>query len=161
MEVRILINNYAYSEVLDVIDNMEEKYKELLPEKLIHFLNENENSEYQKHVIPNIPLSKQNISKDAITILAMINLKYWVKDEKHKADLMEKYKMNNNEISNEELKNIFESDNSQNNSTTANESLKNDVNKSLIEKEYSFMERIKNWFLKFRKELSNTKETKK
>ena len=156
-----MINNYAYSEVLDVIDNMEEKYKELLPEKLIHFLNENENSEYQKHVIPNIPLSKQNISKDAITILAMINLKYWVKDEKHKADLMEKYKMNNNEISNEELKNIFESDNSQNNSTTANESLKNDVNKSLIEKEYSFMERIKNWFLKFRKELSNTKETKK
>ena len=149
MEVKILINNYAYSEVLDVIDNMEEKYKELLPEKLIHFLNENENSEYQKHVIPNIPLSKQNISKDAITILAMINLKYWVKDEKHKADLMEKYKTNNNEISNEELKNIFESDNSQNNSTTANESLKNDVNKSLIEKEYSFMERIKNWFLKF------------
>ena len=148
MEVRILINNYAYSEVLDVIDNMEEKYKELLPEKLIHFLNENENSEYQKHVIPNIPLSKQNISKDAITILAMINLKYWVKDEKHKAELIEKYKMNNNEISNEELKNIFESDNSENNNTTTNESLKNDVNKSIVVKEYSFMERIKNWFLK-------------
>ena len=148
MEVRTLKNNYAYSEVLDVIDNMEVKYKELLPQKLIQFLNENANSEYQKHVIPNIPLSKQNISKDAITILAMINLKYWVKDEKHKAELIEKYKMNNNEISNEELKNIFESDNSENNNKTRNESLKNDVNKSIVVKEYSFMERIKNWFLK-------------
>ena len=148
MEVKTLKNNYAYSEVLDVIDNMEVKYKELLPQKLIQFLNENANSEYQKHVIPNIPLSKQNISKDAITILAMINLKYWVKDEKHKAELIEKYKMNNNEISNEELKNIFESDNSENNNTTTNESLKNDVNKSIVVKEYSFMERIKNWFLK-------------
>lgn len=112
-------NNYAYSEVLDVIDNMEVKYKELLSKKLIQFLNENANSEYQKHVTPNISLSEQNISKNAITILAMINLKYWVKGEKHKAELIEKYKMNNNEISNEELKNIFESDNSQNNSTTA------------------------------------------
>ena len=148
MEVRRLINNYAYSEVLDVIDNMEEKYKDLLPEKLIQFLNEIENFEYQKHVIPNISLSKQNISKDAITILAIINLKYWVKDENHKAELIEKYKMNNNEISNEELKNIFESDNSENNNTTTNEPLKNDVNKSIVVKEYSFMERIKNWFLK-------------
>lgn len=144
-------NNYAYSEVLDVIDNMEERYKEMLPEKLIQFLNENANSEYQKYVIPNIPLSKQNISKDAITILAMINLKYWVKDEKHKSELIEKYKINNNDISNKELKNIFESDNSENNSTTANESLKNDVNKSLVIKKYGFMEQIKNWFLKFRK----------
>ena len=75
-------NNYIYSEVLDILENMEVKYKEMLPEKLIRFLNENANSEYQKHVTPNISLSKQNISKDAITILAMINLKYWVKDEK-------------------------------------------------------------------------------
>ena len=92
MEVRILKNSYSYSEVLDIIDNMEVKYKEMLPRKLMDFLNENKNLEYKKHVNPQIPLSEQNISKDAITILAMINLKYWVKDEKHKADLIEKYK---------------------------------------------------------------------
>ena len=148
-------NNYIYSEVLDILDNMEVKYKELLPKKLIQFLNENANSEYQKHVNPNISLSKQKISKDVITILAMINLKYWVKDENHKAELIERYRMNNNEISNEELKKIFESDNSENNSTTTNESLEIDVNKSLVIKKYSFMEQIKNWFLKFRKKEKN------
>ena len=50
MEVRILKNSYSYSEVLDIIDNMEVKYKEMLPRKLMDFLNENKNLEYKKHV---------------------------------------------------------------------------------------------------------------
>lgn len=149
MEVRILKNSYSYSEVLDIIDNMEVKYKEMLPRKLMDFLNENKNLEYKKHVNPQIPLSEQNISKDAITILAMINLKYWVKDEKHKADLIEKYKANNKEISSEELKKILES--SDNNDTIMNKSQSADVNTSLVVKRCGFIERIKNCFLKFRK----------
>ena len=146
MEVRILKNSYSYSEVLDIIDNMEVKYKEMLPRKLMDFLNENKDLEYQKHVNPQIPLSEQNISKDAITILAMINLKYWVKDEKHKADLIEKYKANNKEISSEELKKILES--SDNNDTIMNKSQSADVNTSLVVKRCGFIERIKNCFLK-------------
>lgn len=142
-------NSYSYSEVLDIIDNMEVKYKEMLPRKLMDFLNENKNLEYKKHVNPQIPLSEQNISKDAITILAMINLKYWVKDEKHKADLIEKYKANNKEISSEELKKILES--SDNNDTIMNKSQSADVNTSLVVKRCGFIERIKNCFLKFRK----------
>jgi len=149
MEVRILKNSYSYSEVLDIIDNMEVKYKEMLPRKLMDFLNKNKNLEYKKHVNPQIPLSEQNISKDAITILAMINLKYWVKDEKHKADLIEKYKANNKEISSEELKKILES--SDNNDTIMNKSQSADVNTSLVVKRCGFMEKIKNCFLKFRK----------
>ena len=149
MEVRILKNSYSYSEVLDIIDNMEVKYKEMLPRKLMDFLNENKNLEYKKHVNPQIPLSEQNISKDAITILAMINLKYWVKDEKHKAELIEKYKANNKEISSEELKKILES--SDNNDTIMNKSQSADVNTSLVVKRCGFMEKIKNCFLKFRK----------
>lgn len=149
MEVRILKNSYSYSEVLDIIDNMEVKYKEMLPRKLMDFLNENKNLEYKKHVNPQILLSEQNISKDAITILAMINLKYWVKDEKHKADLIEKYKANNKEISSEELKKILES--SDNNDTIMNKSQSADVNTSLVVKRCGFIERIKNCFLKFRK----------
>lgn len=142
-------NSYSYSEVLDIIDNMEVKYKEMLPRKLMDFLNENKNLEYKKHVNPQIPLSEQNISKDAITILAMINLKYWVKDEKHKADLIEKYKANNKEISSEELKKILES--SDNKDTIMNKSQSADVNTSLVVKRCGFMEKIKNCFLKFRK----------
>ena len=149
MEVKTLKNNYAYSEVLDIIDNMEVKYKGMLPKKLIDFLNENRDFEYQKHVDPQIPLGQQNISKEAITILAMINLKYWVKDEKHKVELTDKYRENNKEINNNELNRILESSN--NTYTTQNEYKQDDESKSLIVKKYGFMERINNWFRKFRK----------
>ena len=79
---------------------MEVKYKEMLPQKLIDFLNENKNFEYQKHINPRMPLSKQNISKDAISILAMINFKYWVKDEEHKKSLLNRYKANDDSLMN-------------------------------------------------------------
>ena len=107
MEVKTLKNNYAYSEVIDIIDNMEVKYKEMLPQKLIDFLNENKDFEYQKHINPRTPLSKQNISKDAISILAMINLKYWVKDEEHKTSLLNRYKANDDSLMNIENNYLF------------------------------------------------------
>ena len=118
-------NNYAYSEVIDIIDNMEVKYKEMLPQKLIDFLNENKNFEYQKHINPRMPLSKQNISKDAISILAMINLKYWVKDEEHKTSLLNRYKANDDSLMNIENNYLFKNniDKKTENITNANKEL--------------------------------------
>lgn len=72
MEVKTLKNNYAYSEVIKIIDNMEVKYKEMLLQKLIDFLNENKNFEYQKHINPRTPLSKQNIFIRIINFLKSI-----------------------------------------------------------------------------------------
>ena len=125
MEVKTLKNNYAYSEVIDIIDNMEVKYKEMLPQKLIDFLNENKNFEYQKHINPRMPLSKQNISKDAISILAMINLKYWVKDEEHKTSLLNRYKANDDSLMNIENNYLFKNniDKKTENITNANKEL--------------------------------------
>ena len=125
MEVKTLKNNYAYSEVIDIIDNMEVKYKEMLPQKLIDFLNENKNFEYQKHINPRMPLSKQNIFKDAISILAMINLKYWVKDEEHKTSLLNRYKANDDSLMNIENNYLFKNniDKKTENITNANKEL--------------------------------------
>lgn len=129
-------NNYTYSEVLDILDNMEEKYREMLPEKLIEFFKNNKSQEYKKHINPRIPLEEQNISKEAITIMAMINLKYWVKDEKHKSELIEKYNSNTQEINDAELKKFFNSGEVNNNSSQDND-IKNSENKSISEKSQS------------------------
>ena len=125
MEVKTLKNNYAYSEVIKIIDNMEVKYKEMLLQKLIDFLNENKNFEYQKHINPRTTLSKQNISKDANSILAMINLKYWVKDEEHKTSLLNRYKANDDSLMNIENNYLFKNniDKKTENITNANKEL--------------------------------------
>ena len=93
-------NNYVYSEVLEVLDNMEQKYLNNIPIKFIELLKKNASCGYVKHINPNIPLQKQNLNKMTLNILAIINLKYWVNDEEYKRELLEKYKQNNKRIEN-------------------------------------------------------------
>ena len=93
-------NSYVYSEVLEVLDNMEQKYVNNIPNKFIELLKMNASSDYIKHINPSIPLQKQNLNKMTLNILAIINLKYWVNDEEHKKELLEKYKQNNKRIEN-------------------------------------------------------------
>lgn len=88
------INSYAYAEVLDVLDNMEEKYVEKIPKSFIEYLKENSSSDYQKHVTLDKPLENQNLNAKTLSILAAINLKYWAESEKHKQELLNRYKEN-------------------------------------------------------------------
>ena len=81
-------NSYVYSEVLEVLDNMEQKYVNNIPNKFIELLKMNASSDYIKHINPSIPLQKQNLNKMTLNILAIINLKYWVKDEEHKKEFI-------------------------------------------------------------------------
>ncbi len=88
------INSYAYAEVLDVLDNMEPKYVAKIPKTFIEYLKENSSADYQKHVTLDKPLEKQNLNSKTLSILAAINLKYWVESEKHKQELLKQYKEN-------------------------------------------------------------------
>ena len=85
---------YMYAEVLDVLENMDSKYIDMLPKKLLEFFKTNASLEYKKHIVTEIQLKNQNVSRKALSILAAINLKYWVKDEEHKKKLIEKYQRN-------------------------------------------------------------------
>lgn len=100
-------NSYAYAEVLDVLDNMETEYVEKIPQTFINYLKENSSSEYQKHVTLDKPLEKQNLNSKTLSILAAINLKYWVESEEHKQDLINQYRENGLKKA-EDLKEFFD-----------------------------------------------------
>lgn len=107
------INSYAYAEVLDVLDNMETKYVEKIPQSFIEYLKENSDSDYQKHVTLDEPLEKQNLNSKTLSILAAINLKYWVESENHKQELLKTYRKNGEKQKEKlsekvEVKDIFE-----------------------------------------------------
>lgn len=88
------INSYAYAEVLDVLDNMESEYVEKIPQSFIEYLKENSSVDYQKHITLDKPLEKQNLNAKTLSILAAINLKYWVESEEHKQELLSRYRDN-------------------------------------------------------------------
>ena len=88
------INSYAYAEVLDVLDNMESEYVEKIPQSFIEYLKENSSTDYKKHITLDKPLEKQNLNAKTLSILAAINLKYWVESENHKQELLNHYREN-------------------------------------------------------------------
>ena len=88
------INSYAYAEVLDVLNNMEDEYVEKIPKSFIEYLKENSSDDYQNHVTLDKPLEKQNLNSKTLSILAAINLKYWVESAEHKKELLNKYREN-------------------------------------------------------------------
>lgn len=86
--------NYAYAEVLDVLECMESKYIQMIPNKLIMLFKKNADLKYEKHIYSSKDITTENLDKKTISILALINLKYWVKDEVHKNELRKIYKEN-------------------------------------------------------------------
>ncbi len=99
----------ALTEVNEVLKHMDEQYQQMIPKKLRELISYNKLNDYNVVIDPNVPLSEQNISKRALSILAVINYKYWCIDEEHKAKLLEKYKKN--EITKqEELRKLYNPD---------------------------------------------------
>ena len=53
-----------------------------------------------KEIIPNKPLKEQNLKEETLTILAVLNYKYWCKDGTHKKELLEIYSENERKLQN-------------------------------------------------------------
>lgn len=136
-------NSFAYSEVLEVLSNMDKKYVNKIPKKLIDYFDVNSSENYIKHINPNVDLKEQKLSKKTLDILALINLKYWTKSEEHRKRLLKQYSDNEKKLQEERVikyntKDLFKNKNINqfNNS--------NEV--ALIEKKESFITKIINKF---------------
>lgn len=101
----------AYVEILTIINNMDEKYKQAIPKKLLEFFEKNKDNKY-KFQINDLTLKNQTLLKETIGILIILEMKYWCKDEKTKIFLKQKLILNEynykKDLQNKyNLKNIF------------------------------------------------------
>ena len=86
-------NSNVYSEVNAVLDNIGEEYKSKVPIKLIRLIKKCKNDLYSVTYDLNKPLHEQNISKEALSMIALIHLNYWCKDENEKKNYMRFFKI--------------------------------------------------------------------
>lgn len=86
----------AYSEVLQILNMLDETLLKKVPNKLIEFFKNEKDISYKKDINVNIPLNQQNLKRETFVILAILNLKYW-SDKQEKKKLEEQY-MQNEEI---------------------------------------------------------------
>lgn len=99
----------SISEVLDIINNMEDIYREKISTKFIEFLVKNQNENYINHMNPNFEMNEQIKGKKTKEILAIIAYNYWYNEEQR-----EEYKKRlkeNEEIHQQELRKLYDTDN--------------------------------------------------
>lgn len=99
----------SLTELNTILNYMNAEYLKKIPNKLINFIRTNMDNDYIPMINRNVPIHKQNLSKDTKVLLSLIYRSYWCdKDKKEalkKQDLLEKQKYE------EELYERYNSDN--------------------------------------------------
>ena len=84
----------AYAEVDIILNLMDKKYTREIPVKLREMFKEKRAKDYQKVIVEDKPLEEQNLNRETLAILAVLNYNYWCKDEKRKQELLKLYSEN-------------------------------------------------------------------
>ena len=83
-----LEDRQAYAEVDFIIHNMNEKYINMLPKKMLDFFEMAKDPNYEVKIDPKIPLYEQSLKDYTFDLLNILNLNYWCKDEDRKKEIM-------------------------------------------------------------------------
>ena len=134
-------SSLAYSEVYEILNMIEDEYRERVPKNIIDFFEEERDKEYNPIIDVNIPLEKQNLKRKTIVLLAILNLNYWCDSEEEKQEILDSF------AKNEELKRLKEKELTENyninNLFNKIENTENKTEVSLIEyKEQNFIQKI-------------------
>ena len=101
----------AYAEVDYIINHVNIKYQNMVPEKLKRFFSEYKDPNIEIKINPYIPLQSQGLSRYSLEIIALIHLKYWCEDDERKEELYQAMLRNQARID-ESMKNRFDIDGS-------------------------------------------------
>ncbi len=77
----------SYAEVNYIINHMNEKYINKIPEKIRNFFDEYKDPTYQVKISPYVPLQNQGLKNYTLEIIALLHLRYWCEDEARKKEL--------------------------------------------------------------------------
>ena len=88
----------VYSEVYAVLSALSDDYLKKIPKDVLNKINKRRDQNYQFYVEKNKPLEKQNLSKEAIAMLAVLKLDYWCKTQEEKEELELLLKANNKNV---------------------------------------------------------------
>jgi hypothetical protein len=131
----------AYSEVLAIINLMEEKYKNKIPNSVLQIFKDEKKENYNPVINIEESFLNQNLQRETLVILAILNLNYWCENEQEKIDLLKEY-AENDKIKEEKLRKMYNPDNMFKNKNT--ERISENENKQLIEYKENMFKKIWN-----------------
>lgn len=90
-----MISANTYSEVFEVLSNMDKSIVMKIPLEILEIIKNNRNLDYVSKIDKNDLFNLNNLSEDAINVLAWLDVNYWITDEKK--EKIKEYLKNNNE----------------------------------------------------------------
>ncbi len=105
----LMDNMIAYAEIDEILNLLEKQYREKVPEKVRIFLKEEKMPDYTPTIDVNIPLIQQNLKRETIVLLAILNINYWCENEDEKQFFLNE--LAKNEEEKKKLKEKYNPDN--------------------------------------------------
>lgn len=93
----LMDNMIAYAEIDEILNLLEEKYREKVPEKVRTFFKEEKMFDYKPTIYVNTPLIQQNLKRETIVLLAILNINYWCENEEEKQFFLNELAKNEDE----------------------------------------------------------------
>ena len=141
----------AYSEVYKILNLLDEEYKERVPDKVRAFFEEERLKDYEPEINENVPLTEQNLKRETMVLLAILNLNYWCGTPEEKQEVLDE--LANNEKEKQELLDKYNPDilfKNKQNDVIENENKINTQEVSLVEyKKQGIFKRILDKITKF------------
>lgn len=107
MSVVITIDDIrAYAEVDYIINHMNKKYQDKVPQKMKDFFSSLKDPNHVVKINPYVPLQNQGLQRYTLEIIALLHLKYWCEDEERKQELYN-IMLNNQRKLEEQMKEKF------------------------------------------------------
>ena len=105
----VIDNMLAYAEMDEILSLLEDEYKEKVPEKIRQFFKEEKMNDYQPKIDIDKPLIEQNLKREPMVLLAILNLNYWCNSEEEKQNFLNE--LAENEKEKKELEERYNPDN--------------------------------------------------
>lgn len=137
----------VYSEVYAFMNIVSEENKNKVPKKLKEMIEKERDKEYTPSYTFDIPIEEQEISDEAVAMLALIHLNYWCEDENEKERLNAIFEENEKKYQ-EELSEKYNPDNLFKNKTYREEQIAEEQTNSvaMIEYKETIFSKLKEWF---------------
>lgn len=99
----------AYAEIDEILNLLEDEDRDKIPENVRKFFKEEKMPDYNPTIDLDIPLTKQNLKRETIVLLSMLNIKYWCESEEEKQSFINE--LDKNEEKKKELEEKYNPDN--------------------------------------------------
>ena len=105
----VMENMLAYAEIDEILNLLEDDYREMVPKKVRDFFKEEKMKDYHPEIDIEKPLIEQNLKRETMVLLAILNLNYWCENEDEKKSFLDE--LDKNEEEKNELEEKYNPDN--------------------------------------------------